>query len=375
MRDVTPVEKLILEKEAEDVGGMLLLIIGEPGAGKTFALARMVEKDMENNRIPLWTGQKSCQWIIPAAQNLPVTLWMHDTIKDFEFYTTGSKRDDIESQLVDLERKEDLDVEIKTFEEPREIVEDIDVNRINVYYLPGADKGEKGKYFFQKMNYKLAHALNTRTYGDHITWNADEIQNIAPDKQKKPFYDVQMNLLPNEWEDFRKNSVSKRGTGHGYGEMNWKFYGVKCNGICYMQGGKVHSEHGQINQSIVNNMARGEFVVNGFEAGEFEMPESPKNVFGWIRDHKDVELRMNMEADIPDVRPTPEDLESVLDELPLDAGDLRELWTPEEYAKEIGISTRAVQKKLATNKLPGIKIAGNWVMSEEDLVNAEDVPF
>lgn len=387
MREVTPVEKLIEEKESGEIGGMVLLILGEPGAGKTMALVKLVMKDMgvdkvgeefdpsQVRRIPLWTGQKSCQWVVAAAQGLPVTLWMHDSINKYEFYTTGSKKDGIKQQKINLEAKDDLDVKIKDFEEPKEIVDDIDTQRLNVYYIPGADGGEKDKYFFQQKNYELARALNERKYGDHITWNADEIQNIAPDNNKKPFYDLQMNKFPNEWEDFRKNSISKRGTGHGYAEMNWKYYDLKANGIVYMQGGKVHNNHSQINQGSVNNMKRGQFVVNGFEAGEFELPMSPAAVFPWIRDHEDVEMKMTIEADIPDVRPTPEDLESVLQDLPFDASDLRSIWTPEEYAEEADITTRAVQKKLATNKLPGMKVGGSWVMSEEELVNREDTPF
>jgi len=376
MRDVTPIEKLILEKEASEIGGMILLILGEPGAGKTFALARMVEKDVENGRIPLWTGQKSCQWIIPAAQEIPVTLWMHESIEEYEFFTTGSKKDGIESQYIDLEAKEDLDIEIKPFAEPEEVVENIDTQRLNVYYIPGADGGEKEKYFFQRMNYKLAKALNERKYGDHITWNADEIQNIAPDKKKKPFYDLQMNLFPNEWEDFRKNGVSKRGTGHGYAEMNWKFYDVKSNGICYMQGGKVHSNHSQIKQSIVNNMRRGEFVVNGFEAGEFEMPDSPKKVFGWILDHEDVKLKMNMEAEIPDIRPQEIDVEDWLDESPFEKKHLDDMVSVSEADQELlPWTSREIRRKLSKRKLQGVKLDDKWLLSRTQLINDKSIPI
>lgn len=375
MREVSPIDKLILEEEAGEIGGMIILIIGEPGSGKTYGLTRMVEIDIEHGRIPLWTGQKSCQWVVPAAQGIPVTLWIHETIKDYEFFTTASKKDDIPEQKVMIDRKKDLDVEIQRFTDPKEIVEDIRTDRLNVYYIPGADGAEKDKYFFQKKNLELAEALNERRYGDHITWNADEFQNIAADRTKKPFHSLQMEQFPNQWQDFRKNSVSMRGTGHGYSEINWKYYNNKANGIAYMQGGKVHSDHGQVNQQSVNRMRRGEYVVNGFEAGEFKLPDSPKEVFGWLRNHDDVELKMNFDAEIPDVRPTKDDLESVLDDLPIDAEDLRSLWTTEEYAEEVSIGVRAVQKKLATNKLPGMKIGGKWLMSEEELVNDDSVPF
>ncbi|MFB6181179.1 MAG: hypothetical protein ABEJ93_04850 [Candidatus Nanohalobium sp.] len=375
MREVSPIDKLILEEESGEIGGMIILIIGEPGAGKTYGLTRMVEIDMEYGRIPLWTGQKSCQWIIPAAQGIPVTIWVHDSIEDFEFYTTGSKKDNILEQKVMIDRKDDLDVEIQSFEDPEEIVDDIRTERLNVYYIPGSSGGEKEKYFFQKKNLELAQALNNRRYGDHVTWNIDEVQNVAPDITKKPFHELQMQRFPSEWQDFRKNSVSMRGTGHGYSEINWKYYNNKANGIAYMQGGKVHNDHSKIDQNIVNNMKRGEYVVNGFEAGEFKLPDNPKEVFGWIRKHEDVELKMSFEADIPDIRPTPDDLESVVSELPVEVEDLRSLWTPEEYADEAEVTTRAVQKKLATNKLPGIKLNGKWLMSEEQLANVEDAPF
>jgi len=387
MRDVTPIEKLIDEKEASKIGGMILLIIGEPGAGKTMALTIMVMKDLgidkvgqeykedEVRRIPLWTAQKTCQWLVPAAQGIPVTFWVHESVEDFSFFTTGSKKDDIPKKEVDLENAEGLDVKFKDFNDPEEIVEDIDVDRLNVYYIPGAEGGEKEKYFFQDMNYRLSKALNDRSYGDHVTLNADEIQNVARDKNKKPFYDLQMNKFPHEWQDFRKNSVSMRGSGHGYGEINWKYYKLKANGIVYMQGGKVHGDHTEIDQGTVNSMRRGEFVVNGFEPGKFRLPKNPKNVFDWLKDHDDVKLKMDVSYNVPDVRPTPEDVESVLSELPIDASDLRSLWTVKEYAEEAEISERAVQKKLATNKLPGIKVGGSWVMSEEELANREDIPF
>jgi len=375
MREVSPIDKLILEEESGEIGGMIILIIGEPGAGKTFGLSRMVEIDIENGRIPLWTGQKSCQWIVPAAQGIPVTLWIHDTIESYEFFTTGSKKAGIDEQKVKLEAKKDLDIKLETFEEPEEVVEDIHTERLNVYLIPGAGGSEKDQYFFQKKNYELAKALVERRYGDHVTLNIDEIQRVAPDKTKKPFHELQTERFPNAWQDFRKNSVSMRGTGHGYSEINWRYYNNKANGIAYMQGGKVHGNHQQIDQGIVNGMKRGEYVVNGFEAGEFKLPESPKTVFGWIRDHEDVELKMDYSANIPDIRPTPDDVESVLKDLPIQADDLTEIWTVEEYAEQAGITERGVRQKLVRNKLPGIKLGGNWVMSEESLANAEDAPF
>lgn len=377
MRQVSPIEKLILEKESDSIGGMIMLILGEPGAGKTMALVRMVDKDIDNGRIPLWTGQKSCQWIIPAAQGIPVTFWMHDSVEDFQFFTTGSKKADISKRKIDIENNETLDVNFKSFNNANELVENLKPGRLNVYFIPGASGGEVGKYFFQKKNLEIAQELNSRDYGDHVTWNIDEIQNVAPDLNRKPFYNLQMILFPNEWEDFRKNGVSMRGTGHGYAEMNWKFYDLKANGIAYMQGGKVHKNHSQISQKIVNNMKRGEFVVNGFEAGKFKLPDNPKKAFDWMQDHPDVELKMKVDASIPDVRPKEVDVESWIEESPFEKKHLDDMISVSEASDELlPWTSRTVRRKLSKRKLQGVKLdGGKWLLSRTQLINDSDVPI
>jgi len=379
MRDVTPIEKLILEEEAETVGGMITLIIGEPGAGKTMALTKIVENDIKEGRIPIWRGQKDCQWILLAAQGLPITFWMHDTIDNYRFYLTGSRKHNVTQTTLDLEEKEDIDVEFKEWSEAEELVEGIAENsqqgRVHVTYIPGANGEEKEKYFFIKKYYEICEALVNRTYGDHVTFNADEINDVVPDLSKKPFYDLLMHQYPAVWKSMRKTNTSKRGIGHGYSEINHKFYNDKSNGIGYMQGAKVHKNHSSIDQRVVNRLNRGEIVVSGWEKGSFEMPKKPHETISWIPKTEGVLLKMEMQTSIPDVRPEPDDVATVLSDLPIEAADLAELWTPKEYAEEVGLTTRAVQKKLATNKLPGIKIGGKWLMSESQLANDEDIPF
>ena len=375
MRDITPIEKLVLEKEADQIGGMIILIIGEPGAGKTMALVRIVENDLKQGRIPIWRGQKSCQWILLAAQGLPITFWMHETIKDHRFFLTGSKKENITETRLNLRDKQDIDVKFKEWSDAEELVENLDNNRVNVQYIPGANGDEKDKYFFIKKNYEICKALVERSYGDHVTFNADEINDLVPDLQKKPFYDLLMHQYPSVWKDLRKNNASKRGLGHGYSEINHKFYNDKANGIGYMQGARVHKQHGSINQGVVNNLDRGEIVVSGWEKGSFEMPNLPHQTIHWMPKTSNVLLKLEIEADIPDVRPTPEDVETILEDLPIDADDLKSIWKPEEYGEQVGISTRSVRRKLAGGKLPGMKLNGKWIMSEEELVNHEDSPL
>jgi len=375
MRDVTPIEKLILEEEAETVGGMITLIIGEPGAGKTMALTRIVENDIGEDRIPIWRGQKDCQWILLAAQGLPITFWMHESIEDHRFYLTGSRKHNVTETTLNLRDKEDIDVQFKQWSEAEEVVNGIDQGRVHVTYVPGSNGDEKDKYFFIKKYYEICEALVQRNYGDHVSVNADEINDMVPDLQKRPFYDLLMHQYPSVFKSMRKTNTSLRGIGHGYSEINHKLINDKSNGIGYMQGARVHRNHSSIDQNVVNRLNRGEIVVSGWEKGSFEMPKKPYETIKWMPKTEGVLLKMELEASIPDVRPEPEDIATVLEELPIESHDLNELWTPKEYADEVGLTTRAVQKKLATNKLPGIKIGGKWLLSESQLANDEDIPF
>lgn len=388
MRDVSPIEKLVKEKESDTIGGMVVCIWGEQGAGKTMMLTKMVMKDMgldhveedyspdKTRRIPLWKGQETCQWILLAAQGLPVTLWMHDSIKNYKAYLTGSKKRGLERTEVNLEEKQGLDIEIKNYGSQEELVRRLDADRVNVYYIPGSKGGEKDKYFYQQKNYELDKALNNRSYGDHITLNRDEVSNEASTFRKGDFYELQEFKLPQEWEDFRKNKISMRGAGHSTTDVNYKLHKVKATGTVYMQGADVHSRHREIDQGAVNSMKRGEFVVPGFQPGTVELPKLPHQVFDWMPETNDVRLRLDIESDIPDIRPKEKDVEQWIDSQPFDKEDLDDMIDLKEAADLTGMARNTLQKKIYKNEVKAVKLRDNhWILSMTQLLNNQDIPI
>mgnify|MGYP006928062431 FL=1 len=387
MRDVSPIEKVVLEKESKNIGGMVVLIWGEQGAGKTRGLTRMVMYDLgiENvgdefnpdnaKRIPIWKAQTSCQWIVPAAQGIPITLWIHDTVDDFEFYLTGSKKHDLDKRILNLSELDGLDIKIKRFSDWQEFIDGLEVDRLNSYFMPGSNGDSKDKYFYQRKAYDLCKALNNRDFGDHITLNWDEVHNEAPDEQKQPFYDLQMNLFPSQWEDFRKEKITLRGLGHGYTGANYKLYDEKETGTIYMQGAKVHNKHTMIDQGQVNGMERGDFVVNGFEAGSFDLPLQPKQIFDWIPNSEDVRLKMDVSYSVPDIRPENESVEQWIDDAPFDRKHLDDIVDVREASDVTPWTTREIRRKLKRGKLMGAKANGKWLLSESQLINNDDVPI
>jgi len=386
MREVTPIEKYILEKESDTVGGMLVLLLGEQGAGKTVAMTKMVMKDMgidgvgeefdpgQTRRIPLWKGQKSCQWILLAANKLPITLWMHESIQDYNFYLTGSKDQGIRKKDIDIESAEDIDVEVKTYETQEELVERLETDRVNVYYIPGAKGNHKEKYFYQKKTYELDKALNNRYYGDHITVNRDEIQNEASTLRKGDFYELQEYMLPGEWEDFRKNKISLREAGHDTTDINYKLWKVKNTGTIYMQGAKVMSKHREIRQDAVNSMSRGEFVVPGFETGEFEIPLMPPDTISWMPETNEVELSMELRADIPDIRPSEKDAQDFLESSPVSRKEIQEIVKVSEAADILGKTNRTIRNMVTKGELDAIQPKDKYLIARKSVEAKKKVP-
>ncbi|MFB6193040.1 MAG: hypothetical protein ABEK00_02215 [Candidatus Nanohaloarchaea archaeon] len=387
-KKISPIERVVLEKESAKRGGMLVLIWGEQGSMKTMSMVRMVMFDMgidqvgdeynpeDVRRIPIWKAQESCQWILLAAQGLPITLWMHETVEDYGFKLTGSRKAGIDSRKLNLDALEGLDVQIKTFSEPEELVEKLEHDRVNAYFIPGSNGSEVEKYFYQKKNLDLCKALNSRDYGDHVTLNWDEVQNEAPDKRKGDFYELQMVDFPGEWEDFRKKRISLRGTGHSHNEVNYKLHKNKVTGTVYMRKAQVNSRHRSVDQKFVNSMEPGQFVVPGFEPGEFSMPQLPQKVFSWMPSHEDVRMEMQVEYDVPDVRPEKMEVKDWLDEMPFDRDDLDDLISLSEAVDLTSLGKTALKQRLYNGELNGVKVEGDyWMLSTHELLNHEDIPI
>jgi hypothetical protein len=376
---VSPIERVIDEEEAEEVGGIVSQIFGEQGCRKTMALVNKAMIGFLNYRVVFWRGQDSCQWILLAANNLPVTLWMHEDYEEYSFKLTGSKSQGIDSREIDVEEADDIDVEIKSYSDMRDLEEKAETDRVNVYYIPNGDSprsftGEKEKYYYQRKHVEFFSALNNRDWMDHVSILNDENDNVFGDDTKGELYNVQEYQLPSEVEDFRKNRISHMGATHSYQSVHYKYHSVKCNDRVYMRRAKVHSEDTSIDQGAINKLDRGQFVVPGFDENSFDMPYLPHEKISWMPDKQEVKLRMDFKASIPDIRPE-DDAEEILDELPVDTEDLRSLWTVENYAKEVDLDPSTVRRKLAAGKLPGMKLNGKWLMSEEELLNDSDVPL
>jgi len=305
-------------------------------------------------------------------------LWMHESFKDHSFYLTGSKNKGIKSKDVDIEEQSSVDIEVKTFSSMKELVEKASSKRANVYYLPWGNSersgvAEKDKYFYQKKHVEFFNELNNREFMDHVSILNDENSNVFSTDTHGDLWRIQTFELPSEVEDFRKNRISHMGASHSHSDVHHKYHDVKANDRIYMRRAKVHNQDSEVNQGVVNQLKRGQFVVPGFEKDAFEIPYMPHETIEWMPEAEEVLLKMSFEAEVPDLRPE-KDVEQWIDNQPFSKNNLDDLITADEAAEITGYTPRVVKNKFQKEEWPGIKLNNKWFTSRTSLVNKESIP-
>lgn len=364
--------KYLENSKSETIGGTLLLMVGPQGSGKTVALWKLAMTDFKQNRVCSWRGQTNCSWIGLAANGLPITLWMHETIEDFEFVLRGSKREGIEAKKIDIESAEDVDVKIRQFSDPEELVEKLEIDRINVHYIPGEkSENEAEFYFFLDMERRLAKALNEREWGDPVSKFDDEFGNVGTEDDSYPYHRLVKYAIPNEYADFRKNGINERAASHSTSEIHYKLWQVKFNNLLYMSGAKVKTRKTpEVDQRKVNNLPQGHFVISEgiFDKDHFEKPTLPHEGISWMPRQKSRRLNVRLEYDIPNIVPENEKTEVELDESVLDRTDLDEFINTRTAADILDCSNSTVRRRIRQNKIPAVKVNKRHLLSIEQIL-------
>lgn len=307
-----PIEDFLFNPNP-DIGGALVPIIGPQGSGKTVALTQIGLEHLKRNHLVMWRGTKQAQWAHFLANDVPVTLWNHDTMEDFEAfipaYDVGSGR-----ETIDIE---DHNVQVKNWSDPSQLIEKkLDSGRVNVVNVPGIDSDTtKGLYFFRKTHIDIRKAMKDRKDNlRFITDLTDEGGDLYPCQQqlRKPFYRLIVERIPPILAQMRKQNVFKYVAAHATHDLHYFVWKIKSSSIMYMSNAVVKkSVSPQIKQEIVGRLARGEFVMPPKDKDHFELPELASTL-DWIPDNPHQKLRLDWEADIPDLLNDEEDSDKSL---------------------------------------------------------------
>lgn len=367
-----------LKNPNRDVGGATVPFFGEPGSGKSNALCRMGELHLNAGHIVAWRGTKQCQWALFLSNDIPVTIWKHDTIQNWETYIQGSRKQNKNKQNLDLQ---DIDnVEVKEWSNPKDdLVEKFRSKRVNVIYIPGLDNTQDHqKYFFMKKWVDVFDALIKRSYGDFITMLGDEFGDIFPSQQelRKPFSQA-MRDLPPKLAQLRKNNVWLFVASHNSHDMHYFLWKIKSNSVGYMRRGIVkNSISPNINQAGVNSLDTGAVMMPGPDKATFQLKKEVHEL-SWMPDNKDQKLRVDFSYDIPNLlKKDEEDNEKKEGEEVDDSLSDKDIYTLSEIAEYATVTLRTLRRRerkgeLNTVKVNGVKHTSKAELRKHDLLESE----
>lgn len=306
-----PIKEYLKEPNPE-IGGALVPILGPPGSVKSIGLTQIgIRNIREFDHRVVWRGTEQAQWVNFLANDIPVTVWNHDSITDLEAYISGDKQ---ESKVnVDLENK---DVRVREWSDAEELVSNLSWGRVNVVNVPGlrADSYDlkERKYFFINTWLQVIQSLVERTNLSFVTLLMDEAGDIFPAQSelKKPYYHLVANKLPHNLSQLRKQNCFMYLSAHSYHDLYHSLYKVKANSIIYTAGALVNQKiTPQVDQSFVSNMERGKFVMPPKSDDRFKRPKEGKTDLEWVPDSDTRKFRVNWTVDLDDYIETEEDEE------------------------------------------------------------------
>ena len=298
-----PIEEYLFNPDP-DIGGATVPLVGPPGSGKTIALTQIGLRNLEemDHRI-VWRGTKQCQWGHFLANNVPVTVWNHIGIEDFEAFITANK----DHSRKDINLEEEDGVQIKKWETAEELIDRLDDGRVNVVNVPGlqgdTSDTEYHLYFLRKTWIDIFDAIIERDNLQFITMLLDEAGDLFPCQQqlRSPYYKLVVEWLPPKLSQLRKQNCFFYPAAHSTHDMHYFLWKVKSNSIIYKSNAIVKKEITPgIDQSFVANMDRGEFAMPYKSKDHFELPNEMDELT-WIPGVLGRELRCDWTSNPPNL--------------------------------------------------------------------------
>jgi len=282
-----------LDNPKRSIGGAVIPIIGVPGCGKTNVLIQLALMRKNDGHKILWRGTEQGEWLKFLANGEKVTVWNHETVDGVR--VKKSDKDKVEK--INLE--EVPNVEVRTWHNPKTVVEESKQSRINVVNVPGVfGHGKEGRAFFTKKIIDILEQIvrreNTYNFVDFFT---DEAGDIWPCQQQLSGdqYDLVANRTPPLLSQLRKQNSFLYLAGHGTQDMHYFVWKIKANTICYMSNAKVKNFHSEISQKSVNRLDRGKMWVPPKQLTSYALAYEEEDL-DWVQDqHVDLEIRDSLE--------------------------------------------------------------------------------
>jgi len=256
--------EIVIDKKNTDYGGVVSLITGSPGFGKTNTMCNMAERDLEKS-IVLWRGKNTCQWTIFLNNGNGIVFWLHKDVDYILIDRDTGQRTDFRSYG-----------EVRYWDSPDNLIRDLEKRKINVVYAKhGVMKEREHLNFIDDWN-SIFVAMLEREYIYPISVHFDEVEDLAPES-KSGFY-MKVMEFANNLKEFRKNWIHFNGAAHKETEIFW----VVRNKIPWtikMKGSKPN-KHSRLYKRTLQKLQTGEAYIEDdgrFDYVEFCFIGKPRN--------------------------------------------------------------------------------------------------
>lgn len=199
--------EIVIDKLDKVHGGVISIITGTPGTGKTNSACRMCLNDKRFIRV--WRGKNTCQWTILTNTDEKIVFWLQ---KGSEYVIIDRNK----QSIINLSKFG----EVREWDDEEQLVSNLDREAINVIYVKYGVKNSADKLMFIKEWNKIFWAMIERIYSAFISVYFDEIEDQAPESE--PGFYMVVTDFSNLVKEFRKNDIHFTGILHKETELFWK---------------------------------------------------------------------------------------------------------------------------------------------------------
>lgn len=228
--DPNQMNQILLKRKQLVNGGVDILIVGQPGCGKTSVLTTIACATQKiNNDVIVWRSGLDCQWTL--FKNIKPTpkliLWL---------------KEDVEFNLVDRNTENNIKLEkyfykVKRWKHPSTLVKNLSRKYINIIQTTPFNPMNTSEHVkFCRDWLSIFQSLNNRYYSQSIAVFFDELEDLVPEAKGKEFWDVELSFS-SLIRSLRKNYISTFFACHSRQEIHWRIL-KKIRWFMYMRGGK-----------------------------------------------------------------------------------------------------------------------------------------
>lgn len=259
-KEPNQLNEVLFNRLTDVVGGTDVLMAGKPGSGKTTGLAQFARLNKKiNNDVIIWRGSLDCQWslLLNAKPPEKLILWLKEGLP-FTLIDRNNERKTPLSRYFH---------EIKTFDEARDLVANLDRKYINVVQTtPFSPVDPKQHIQFCREWMEIFNELNKRVWKNPVSVYFDELEDLVPEAKGKAFWDIELSLS-SIIRSLRKNYVSSFFACHSIEEVHWRIR-KKIRWKIYMRGAKPESGSRLIIN--VNKLPVGRAWIEGDQIEKFD---------------------------------------------------------------------------------------------------------